>query len=105
MADHDIPPDIATACFRIVQEALTNIARHARAQQVRIELGIHADGLHCTIRDNGVGFNVTHAREAAIRGRSIGVLSMQERAELAGGSLNIVSAPHRGSEVCARFPL
>jgi len=105
VADHDIPPDIATACFRIVQEALTNIARHARAQKVSIELGIHADGLHCTIQDDGVGFNVTHAREAAIRGRSIGVLSMQERAELAGGGLNIVSAPQEGTEVCARFPL
>ena len=105
VADHAIPPDIATACFRIVQEALTNIARHARAHQVRIELGIHADGLHCTIQDDGVGFNVTHAREAAIQGSSIGVLSMQERAELAGGSLNIVSALQEGSEVCARFPL
>ncbi len=105
VADHAIPPDIATACFRIVQEALTNIARHARAHQVRIELGIHADGLHCTIQDDGVGFNVTHAREAAIQGSSIGVLSMQERAELAGGSLNIVSALQEGSAVCARFPL
>ena len=105
VADRDIPPDIATACFRIVQEALTNIARHARAHQVKIELGTDATNLHCTIQDDGVGFNVTHAREAAIRGRSIGVLSMQERAELTGGKLSIVSAPHRGTEVCARFPL
>ncbi len=105
VAGHDIPPNIATTCFRVVQEALTNIARHAQAHQVKIELGVHAGSLHCRIQDDGVGFNVAHAREAAIQGRSIGLLSMQEHAELAGGSLNVVSVPQEGSEIRARFPL
>ena len=105
MQDVSIPSEVATACFRIVQEALTNVARHAHAQQVQIDLYTHTDNLYCSIKDDGTGFNVKSASEAATHGHSIGVLSMKERAELTGGGLSIDSAPGKGTEVCAYFPL
>lgn len=96
---------IETACFRIVQEAVTNALRHARAQCVWVELRLQEHDLLLLIRDNGGGFNVAAARSEAASGRSLGLLSMEERAGLAGGRLEIVSTPGNGTEICARFPL
>lgn len=100
-----IPRDVATSCFRIAQEVLTNVARHARAHNVWIDLAAPGAELRCTIRDDGTGFDVAHVRQCALRGKSLGVLSMQERAELVGGGVDIVSAPGDGTEVRTRFPL
>ena len=97
--------DVETVCFRITQEALTNVVRHAQAQQVQIELQHEASILQLRIRDDGVGFDVGAARERAVHGTSMGLLGMQERVQLAGGQLAIASTPHRGTEICARFPL
>lgn len=105
VAQQRIPRDVATACFRIAQEVLTNVARHAQAQSVWIDLAAPGTELRCTIRDDGVGFDVAYARQCALRGRSLGVLSMQERAALVGGAVDVVSAPGTGTEVRVRFPL
>lgn len=107
-APEDVPgctPQAETACFRIVQETLTNALRHADASQVRIELS--ADAGHCCLEvsDNGCGFDVTAARARALKGSSLGLLSMQERAALAGGELSIASGAGDGTCVRARFPL
>ena len=91
-----LPPDIETASFRIVQEALTNITRHAKATQVRVALGLRNGNIELVIKDNGVGFDVRAARERASSGESMGLLGMQERAELAGGRLSIESAQGQG---------
>jgi signal transduction histidine kinase len=94
-----LAPDIETACFRIVQEALTNITRHAGATQVDIRLD-HINGqLELTIVDNGCGFKLEEMQARAIAGNSIGVLGMQERATLIGGQLLLQSAPGEGSLV------
>jgi signal transduction histidine kinase len=61
--------------------------------------------LHLTVRDDGIGFNVSALREEAVRGASLGLLSMEERAALAGGGLKFNSAPGQGTEVLAWFPL
>jgi signal transduction histidine kinase len=61
--------------------------------------------LHLSVRDDGVGFDVASVRERAVRGASLGLLSMEERAELAGGGLEYDSTPGRGTEVHAWFPL
>ena len=97
--------DVETVCFRITQEALTNVARHAQARQVHIELQHEASILQLRIRDDGVGFDVGAARERAMRGTSMGLLGMQERVQLAGGQFAIASNPYRGTEICARFPI
>jgi signal transduction histidine kinase len=98
-------PLIETECFRVAQEALTNVVRHARAKNVSVELRKKAGQLHLRVRDDGIGFNVGALREQAVRGASLGLLSMEERAALAGGGLEFKSTLKKGTEVHAWFPL
>jgi signal transduction histidine kinase len=101
-----LDPVIETECFRLVQEAMTNIARHSKARRVTIDLRIEKGNLHLRVRDDGVGFDVATVRERAMYGGvSLGLLSMEERAALAGGELEFISAPGKGTEVHAWFPL
>jgi two-component system sensor histidine kinase UhpB len=100
-----LDPVIETECFRVAQEALTNVARHAHARNVWVRLVRENGHLHLSIRDDGVGFDVPALREQAIRGNSLGLLSMEERAALTGGGLEFCSSPGRGTEVRAWFPL
>ncbi len=96
---------IETECFRVAQEALTNVVRHAQAKVVTVELRKEDSQLHLCVRDDGIGFDVATIREKAVRGASLGLLSMEERAVLAGGRLEFNSVPGRGTEVHAWFPL
>ena len=100
-----LPPEIETACFRIVQEALTNAARHAQATQVDVVLTINEQDAELAVRDNGIGFDVTAAHQRAIAGGGFGLLGMQERAQLVGGELRVTSAPQQGTIIKAQFPL
>lgn len=104
-SDVRVPIDLATVCFRITQEAVTNAIRHARPASIEIELRCESGMLQLTIRDDGCGFNVADARKRALEGTSLGIISMQERAKLTGGETEITSTIGRGTEVCARFPL
>ena len=96
---------IETECFRVAQEALTNVVRHAHAHAVAVELRRDDGHLHLSVRDDGVGFDVAAGRERAVRGDSLGLLSMEERAALAGGKIEYKSAPGQGTQVHAWFPL
>jgi signal transduction histidine kinase len=98
-------PGVTTACFRVAQEALTNVGRHAQAHHVWIDLHVLAGALELNVRDDGIGFDVAAARERAIRGASVGLLGMQERVVLTGGEYEIVKVAAGGTEVRARFPL
>ena len=100
-----LDPVIETECFRVAQEALTNVVRHAQAKTVTVELRKEAGQLHLRVRDDGIGFEVAAIREKAVRGASLGLLSMEERAALAGGGLEFKSVPGQGTEVHAWFPL
>jgi signal transduction histidine kinase len=99
------PPAVETACFRLVQEALTNVARHSGAQRVHVEMDAADDALLVVVWDDGKGFDVRAARERAEAGVSLGILSMEERVALAGGWLEIESEPGRGTTIRARFPV
>jgi PAS domain S-box-containing protein len=103
--DQRLDPVIETECFRIAQEALTNVVRHARARAVTVDLRAEEEQLHLRVRDDGVGFDVAVVREKAVRGASLGLLSMEERAALAGGGLEFTSVPGQSTEVHAWFPL
>jgi signal transduction histidine kinase len=96
---------IETECFRVAQEAVTNVVRHARALSLSVELCHRNTHLHLSVRDNGVGFDVAALRTEAVRGASLGLLSMEERTALVGGGLEISSVPGQGTEVRAWFPL
>jgi PAS domain S-box-containing protein len=100
-----LDPVVETACFRVAQEALTNVVRHARARRVTVELRKQAGQLHLFVRDDGAGFDVAALRERAVRGASLGLLSMEERATLTDGGLECKSAPSQGTQIHAWFPL
>lgn len=101
----NLSPELQIACYRIVQEAITNIIKHAKAETFSIELERKSNDLHLLITDDGIGYNVSIARRKAINGQSIGVLGMQERAELVGGWLDIYSSSKKGTKVYAILPL
>ena len=97
--------DIEISCFRLTQEALTNVARHAKATEVEVHLHSRPTRLDLTIRDNGIGFDVKVVRANTRAGTSIGLSGMEERVRLAGGHISILSTPMAGTEVHASFPL
>jgi signal transduction histidine kinase len=101
----DLCPTIATTCFRIVQEAVTNVIRHADAKDVWIDLQQTASSIVLTFRDNGKGFDVPVAQERAALGASMGLPGMQERVRLAGGQMIIDSAPEQGTEIHVTLPV
>lgn len=100
-----VPPDVATACFRIAQEALTNAVRHAKADNIGITLRLHPEEIELVVADDGQGFDVEAMRRRAAQGGSFGLLGMRERADLLGGLVWIDSPRGGGTTVRARFPL
>jgi signal transduction histidine kinase len=100
-----LPPKIEIACFRVGQEALTNIMRHAHAHQVKMELEQTGQELHLTIEDDGSGFDVAAAYERARVGTSLGLISMWERVLLLGGHMEIESTMGQGTKIHASFPI
>lgn len=97
--------ELETACFRIAQEALTNVVRHARATQVLVQITRDRSVLLLTVKDDGVGFDVERLRKRAPRVATLGLISMQERAHAAGGTIEIDSAPANGTEIRFSLPL
>ena len=100
----DVSANLATACFRVVQEALTNVLRHAQAHQVRIELA-HKEGLlEVAIQDDGVGFEVDKTSHRAASTDHLGLLGMKERVEILEGTLQIDSQPGQGTRIRVSLP-
>ena len=98
------PALIETVCYRIVQEALTNISRYADATEVEIVLSAQHNELQVEIRDNGKGFDVDRAIEEATHGKSTGLLGMQERAAQIGGTVEITSKISQGTIIHGYLP-
>jgi PAS domain S-box-containing protein len=104
LEEPELDASLETTCFRIAQEALTNVARYAQAENVRIEIGLQDGEFHMAIADDGTGFDVDAALERASGGASLGLLSMRERAELTGGRTEIESVPEQGTTIRVFFP-
>ena len=94
-------PHVSTALFRIFQETLTNVARHAKATRTEVVLHKQRDRLVLLIRDNGRGFDPADPSLL----KSLGLLGMRERAAVLGGQVNVSSAPGKGTSVTAWIPL
>jgi len=94
-----IPDDAESACYRIVQEALTNVARHAGARSVQVGFQAADTGIHLQVRDDGTGFDPSR-RDTVGRG----LVGIRERVELLGGTLSIVSAPGEGCTLRVALP-
>lgn len=99
-----LPRPVETSLFRIVQEGLTNILRHARASAVMVRLAQEQDQVLLEICDDGVGFDPDRLETDQARG-GLGLRGMQERAAILGGALEIESAPGEGTTVRIRFPV
>jgi len=102
--DAPLTPEQGTALFRIAQEGLNNVARHAQATEVTISLRRVKNGIQLRIKDNGQGFAV-EAQHAAIEQKRLGLLGMQERVRLMDGLFLVRSAPGAGTALVAEIPL
>jgi PAS domain S-box-containing protein len=96
---------VETTLYRTVQEALTNVVKHAEAEHVSLILKQSPEALLAVIEDDGKGFEVEAVMDTPIAERRLGLLGMQERVELVGGTLEIESAPGAGTTVAIRIPI
>jgi signal transduction histidine kinase len=100
LGERPVPPDRGTALFRIFQETLTNVVRHAQATQVHARVSLEAGDLVLEINDNGRGITEEEQRHT----KSFGLLGMKERATMLGGQFSIHGTPGKGTTVHVRIP-
>ena len=99
------PRAVERACFRVLQEALTNVLEHAQASEVWVHLRRRGDELELGIRDDGIGFDHTPERgKLHPEDAGLGLFGMQIRAKQVGGSVKIESTPGVGTKIGAVFP-
>lgn len=105
--DHAPPlePTVSITFYRLLQEALTNVARHANATQVRVAFQADAEVLKLTVEDNGDGFDYDATVAAQAKSKGIGILGMEERLKTVGGRLEVHSAPGKGTRLVGYVPL
>src|SRR5262249_42659906 len=100
-APRRLPSDVEDAAFRITQEGVNNVIKHAGSDRARVELEFDADHLRLSVVDSGVGFDPG----APSSGGKFGMSTMRERAEGIGGRLTVETAPGQGTRVTAELPL
>ncbi len=100
--DRRFSGEIETTVFRIIQEALTNVARHAKVNQVDVRLWLEINALHIQVQDDGIGFD---ANQILTSNESIGILGMQERVGICGGRMEIESQPGLGTCLTTELPV
>jgi two-component system sensor histidine kinase UhpB len=103
--DGQVSKEVEAACFRIVQEAVTNVVRHARAKRLEVDLRTDGSSLRLAVRDDGVGFDSRTLQVTGPVEHRLGLVGMSERAQYVGGELEIDARPGAGTLVCASFPL
>jgi signal transduction histidine kinase len=96
---------VETACFRVAQEAINNVLRHAGASNLWLRLFTASGQLALSVRDDGAGFDADAARRRAAAGASLGLVGMEERTALAGGSFELRTSPGHGTVMLATFAL
>jgi len=102
--DEKLPPQIETAFYRIVQEALNNISKHAEASQVEISLEQRDSAIYVSIMDNGRGFDLDKVLHPESPERGFGIIGIQERVSLLGGKIDIQSSPGFGTQISIEIP-
>jgi signal transduction histidine kinase len=100
-----LPSEVEVTLYRIAQEALTNVGKHAQATEAQVRLEFGDAEVKLDISDNGVGINVAEAQKAAAEGRGWGLAGIEERLELLGGNIDLHSPLEGGTELKARIPL
>jgi PAS domain S-box-containing protein len=97
-----LPQEIASCLYRVTQESLRNVARHAQATQVEVKLTKEGEGLRLSIKDNGKGFRVEERR---LSKHGLGLIGMQERVRVVHGTYEVKSAPGKGTEITVWVPI
>lgn len=100
-----LQPEIEIIAFRVVQEAITNVIRHADAHRVEVSVVYEPGWLDISVKDDGRGFDVEATLDRAARGYHLGLLGIRERVESLGGSVRIESSPGNGAEIAVNVPL
>ncbi len=101
----ELPPQVSITLFRIAQEAVNNILRHAAANSVTIRIFTQARFICLEIKDDGRGFDLQFASDDALQSHHLGLLGLRERAELLGGEISMESSPGHGTCLEVRLPL
>jgi two-component system, NarL family, sensor histidine kinase UhpB len=101
----ELPSHLATTLFRIAQEGINNIMRHASAKTTDICLALDPTGIRLQVQDDGQGFDLQRAAGEAVSSQHLGLLGMQERAELVGGKVTVESVPGKGTRLQVFVPL
>jgi signal transduction histidine kinase len=101
IGDDDVLPEIATHLYRIVQEALNNVAKHAAARCASVRLERRGGNIVLVVKDDGRGFDLERTRTET---SSLGLIGMRERAQLIGGRLRIQTAPNQGTSIRVYLP-
>ncbi len=96
-----LEPEVSTCLYRVVQESLRNVAKHAKAEKVWVTVESTPDTINLTVKDSGVGFTP----ESRIKGSGLGLVSMQERVRLVHGDFAVTSSPGGGTQISVRVPL
>ena len=99
-----LDPELETVCFRIVQGALTNVARHSHAKSFSVELLLRSETVRLNISDDGDGFDMESTFQSVISGNSLGLAGMRERVEMIGGTIEFLSHPGDGTEIHINLP-
>ena len=102
--DERLAPELETVLYRVVQESLNNIAKHAQAQHVGIDVATSGDQVLLTVSDDGVGFQAGEEIEL-LKGGHYGLAGMRERVAMAGGSLDVQSSPGKGTTIAVTLPV
>jgi signal transduction histidine kinase len=100
-----LPTQVETVLFRIAQEALNNVGRHARATHASVTLAFGAEAVTLKVEDDGAGFDVSKVMGAHTERRAWGLLGVQERIELVGGKFTIESERGRGTKLVVEIPV
>ncbi len=101
----DLSPEARIAVYRVVQEALSNVERHAHAETVLVACDESSTGLTIEVEDDGVGFDPEEMRQPRESGQGLGLLGMRERLSLLGGTCSVESQPGKGTRVLLKLPL
>lgn len=105
IVDSEIPDSLKIIIFRVIQEALNNIVRHSKADQVEVTLSKENDSVELVVQDNGIGFSIEDVLSVDDSLRGMGLSSMKERVELTEGKLTINSGSGEGTQVIASWPI
>lgn len=100
-----LPHPLELTCFRVTQEAVTNIIRHAAAENIMVRLHRQDGHVILHIIDDGAGFDLDNAHQRSLRGENLGIFGMQQRVQLLGGQLDIATEPGEGTTVTASLPI